>query len=377
LWDPGKAFRQAPRILKPSGQFGIRPLSAGGYLWFVSDTGELFRFSPFWDDGLVPVMALGEGSGSNFPVALGNWGQSARRRLCAALSDSILTVDLAMPRPQWGPRVSLPGGMRCAAFQRTVFPELALWNDAIYFLGERVAANQQEPLFLGRWPIGSADVQEVGKLPRDASGPFLAGDRVLVTTPEALVEWDGQQFSRTPFPTGFRPWVTQIAGGRLRPAHAHPMHVVARDGLYLPGGRDGQDFGFLFRGHHGREFHWVHPQGRAVYYCNRAGMTALATVGRLWQLRSGLLSPLESDAEIPSEGIPLAENGWAVARVQRVAGPALCFFFPGGPQDFPFNSLGDHAGLDFFLDVVWGALSYVYGRLDRQVGIVAWRLFAN
>jgi hypothetical protein len=365
-------FRRPPRILEPQDEFSSRPLIAGGCLWLISSAGHLFRFSPFSTAEPQPILALGRDFGGLFPSGLGPWGRCPNRRLCVASKDALLTLDLARPVPRFGPRLQLPKGLECVPFERTVVPQLAVTNAEVFFLARSTSTDRSQSLALLRWPLDSSPPEQIAELPRYASGPFCAEDRILLATPEALLEWDGQQLLPTRWLEGFRPWTVVGEDGRLRPAHGHPMPVVAHDGVYFPGLFGTQQFGFLHQASGSRSLLWVRMQKKGVFYVNDSGSLLVAVPGALGQILLGRFSSLQEDDEIEGDGVPLAYGSLKAAFIKRTAGRALRFFLPGESQDLALNSLGSYTGLDWFLDLVWGTLCYIYGRANRRVGIAIW-----
>ncbi|MGC4052803.1 MAG: hypothetical protein QM757_26025 [Paludibaculum sp.] len=217
------------------------PCSYDGFLWFLSDSGQLYRYSPF--QGRV-VVHHGFGEGVSYSTLLIEEFQNTRLSGHAPLTEPFA---VALSRHEiksvglisWTPiHLCLPSGSNSKILCDSVqgFQAMDCRGGTIWCLSENthgetslvgadLAASQVQ-----LWPLGL----------HNGIGPVAVRDSILAWSSDEIAVFDGSQVRRTGFPTGFTPAMTPTACKTLRAGLGHRPGLVCGNEIYVPGSMGGK-----------------------------------------------------------------------------------------------------------------------------------------
>lgn len=348
------------------------PKSHGGYLWFLTESGQLCRYSPF-DRRYSEQFAFGTGS-------------------CYS---TLLIRDLV--RTQNGPRspitepfalVVSPTALIAFGLLSRTRIELNPPNAADHFLNDAVqgfhcldatedgvwclAENPVEGISLVRANMASAQCQKWPLGMNQAVGPVVVGEAVAAWSEDELVLFDKGQIRRSSFPQGFSPSMAPSMSPRLRGGLGHPPAIVCRSDFYVPGSfHDRPAFA---------NFHLVDGavgamatlplHGSSAYFHDRESCLLVASDGSLERYEQTNPKSLWRDGQLRCDRLPFSDGNFHVGFVEAAGGELLRMHGSRGTSDT--NLPPEHRILDTHgFHVAGPALLCTYTSAEDS-GIISW-----
>ncbi len=294
------------------------PQAAAGYLWTVTESGQLYQINPHSDQPSLQH-AFGEGAGySSFIV-----------REMARAEDPSLTELCALAAVRGGIKVfglvskaermfsTLEPGEEILAECLDRYHLLNAWPGTVWCLTNREGSTRLLGLDVSS---GNAVRHELEA--GIAAGPVLFQDYLMVWSEQSVLIRSTAGWERLPFQGGFEAWTVPQPAAPLRFPLGSAPAMSASGTLYLPGNQNGQPALLMLRRENGA---WAQAviQIPSPAACGRdaSGQPLLSQAGSLSVCTESGLRQIHADKDI------------LATRVAYSAGNFRAYFCEGGPPE--------------------------------------------
>lgn len=366
------ALSRPPVKALVSEAFWLAPLSWGGYLWLLSATGQIYRYSPFSNQA-VPMQALGQGFGRcafsiheicsrHQPPETEPWFLTANRKS---------VKGFALVSRQVREIVSLPDGEEVLSDSLENYVNLECDPTRVYFLtraGPQISLTSADFL--------SGEVRHFPLPAQSVVGPFRCGDIVFAYSETQLYSLRQDELRAHVFPAGFRAWTLQGARDLnqmfLKPAFGRRPYILCGYSVYIPGTNAGGNAFLLQYLKGGVGGTAVIPLNEeATYSQDSAGRPIVSLSGRILTYSEASRQEVQSDPQL-SPRLPSFVNGPVCAATAETAGgERIRFFADGKVVDVPVSQFPRYQECVGFygLDL---AVVMTYLTDSEHLGIASW-----
>ncbi|MGA2136951.1 MAG: hypothetical protein ABSH50_32065 [Bryobacteraceae bacterium] len=348
------------------------PRAHGGYLWFITESGQLCCYSPF-DRRYSAQFAFGAGVGFStllireFVRTHAGLRTPVVEPFAVALSPDALIGFGLVSRT----RIELsPPGPGESFLNDTVqhFQGLDAADGNVWCLCD----NPREGVSLVRADIPSGQCQKWPLGLQRAVGPSAVGGAIVAWSEDEMAVFDRGQVRKSQFPAGFSPFMGTATTPSLRGGLGQSPAVVCRTEIYVPGSFN-QKPAFA-------NFHLVNGAiaaaatlplpGSGAYSQDKDACLLVATDGSLDRYEMATPKSLWKDPQLRSDRLPFSDGGFHAGFVQSAGGELLRM--RGGRGSSDTNLPPAHKILDVHgFHMVGPALLCTYSS-EGDAGIISW-----
>ena len=351
--------------------FECAPKLFRGFVWALSDGGEVLRLTPR-NGEVSTLVSLGPGFGKS-PLCIGYfpWLRASKMPVILAVSEKEIAG--------WSAASSEPHKVLAAAGSGERF--LASMSHDCYVgvvgTGDRVCALLQRgdevTLLSAGLPSGTEWRAPVCRAP--VAGPLLIDERVCCYSETAVYYLNESRLEQFPLPSDVHLIVSPQETRGYRPPGDFPW-VLAETGAYLPGVRGGL-FGFVslrFDERPACQFLAVDPN--CSYSRSADGNLLVCRPGQLLLVERGGISPLHTDRQIATSGVEFLDSSLQVFAASTGAGTLLRARHPAFEQDFAMPRARGVAAHSRFLAAGDCFILPFFDQWQQiiDIGVAVWRL---